>query len=124
MIFQVLGHVLFYVSFSVLFAVFWVKTSGMDTQSQARNIMQSGFTIPGFRKDQRILESVLDRYILPLTIMCGIAIGLVASLSDVVGTIVAGTSILLVTMIIYQFYQNIAQQHAMDMFPALKKIIK
>jgi len=124
MLFQVLGHVLFYVFFSTLFSLFWVKTSGMDAQSQAKNIMSSGLTIPGFRKDQRILESVLNRYILPLTIMGGIAIGLLASLSDVLGAVVGGTSILLVIMIMYQFYQNIAQQHAVDMHPALRKIIK
>jgi len=124
MIWQVLGHILFYMFFSVLFGIFWVKTSGMDAQSQAKNIMSSGLTIPGFRKDPRILESVLERYIMPLTIMGGLAIGLLASLSNVSGTLVGGTSILLVVMIMYQFYQSIAQQHSMDMHPALKKIIK
>ena len=96
----------------------------MDSQSQARNIMASGLAIPGFRKDERILESVLDRYIVPLTVMGGFAIGLLASISDIIGTLVGGTSILLVIMITYQMYQNIAQQHAMDMSPALKKFIK
>ncbi|MFA5020160.1 MAG: preprotein translocase subunit SecY [Candidatus Pacearchaeota archaeon] len=122
--FQVLIHILFYVALSVIFAIFWMKTSGMDAQSQAKNIMSSGLTIPGFRKDERILETVLNRYILPLTIMGGAAIGLVAAISNVVGTLVGGTAILLVIMIMYQFYQNIAQQHAVDMHPALRKIIK
>jgi preprotein translocase subunit SecY len=124
MIFIVLGHVFFYVSLSTLFAIFWVKTSGMDAQSQAKNIMSSGLTIPGFRKDERILESVLNRYIWPLTIMGGAAIGLIASLSNILGAIVQGTSLLLVVMIMFQLYQNIAQQHAVDMHPTLKKLIK
>ena len=124
MLLQALFHTLFYVSFSVLFAIFWVKTSGMDAQSQAKNIMNSGLTIPGFRKDERILESVLERYIFPLTVMGGAAIGILASVSNAVGTLVSGTAILLVIMIMYQMYQNIAQQHSVDMFPALKKIIK
>ena len=124
MILQVIGHISFYVFFSTLFAIFWVKTSGMDAQTQAKNIMSSGLTIPGFRKDERILESVLERYIMPLTIMGGAAIGLLASLSDILGAVVGGTSILLVIMVMYQFYQSIAQQHAVDMYPALKKIIK
>ena len=51
MIWQSIGHIAFYVFFSVLFGFFWVKTSGMDSQSQAKNIMNSGLTIPGFRKD-------------------------------------------------------------------------
>jgi preprotein translocase subunit SecY len=121
---QLLGHVLFYVVFSVIFALFWVKTSGMDSQSQAKNIMASGLTIPGFRKDERILESVLDRYILPLTIMGSATIGLLAALTNSLGAIIQGTSILLVIMIMYQFYQSIAKQHSVDMHPALKKIIK
>ncbi|MBS3072716.1 preprotein translocase subunit SecY [Candidatus Pacearchaeota archaeon] len=124
MIWQSIFHILFYVVFSVLFAFFWVKTSGMDAQTQAKNIMNSGLTIPGFRKDERILESVLERYILPLTIMGGIAIGLLAAVSNLVGTLIQGTSFLLVIMIMYQYYQQIAQQHSMDMTPALKKFIK
>jgi len=123
-LFQALTHVLFYVIFSAIFAIFWVKTSGMDARSQAKNIMKSGLTIPGFRKDERILESVLERYIFPLTIMGGVAIGLLSAVSDTVGTLVGGTSMLLVILIMYQFYQNIAQQHSMDMYPALKKFIK
>ncbi len=124
MIIQSIGHIIFYVFFSILFGVFWVKTAGMDAQSQAKNIMQSGLTIPGFRKDERILESVLDRYILPLTIMGGAAIGLLASFSNIAGTFVGGTSILLVIMITFQLYQSIAQQHASDIPHALKRFVK
>ncbi len=121
---QAFTHVLFYIVFSTIFAIFWVKTSGMDAGSQARNIMSSGLQIPGFRKDERILESILERYITPLTIMGGITVGLLASLANLLGVLAGGTSILLAVMIVYQFYQNIAQQHAVDMHPALKKMIK
>ena len=120
---QTLTHIIFYVALSALFAVFWVKTAGMDAQSQARNIISSGLQIPGFRKDERILEAILNRYVMPLTIMGGIAVGLLASISDVTGAITGGTSLLLGVMIIYQFYQNIAQQHAVDMHPAMRKMM-
>ena len=120
---QAVTHVLVFVVFSTIFAIFWVKTSGMDAQSQARNIIKSGLQIPGFRKDERILESILSRYVLPLTVMGGIAVGILASVSDIMGTITGGTALLLGTMIIYQFYQNIAQQHAMDMHPAMRKMM-
>lgn len=122
-VWQSLTHVIVFVAFSALFSVFWVKTAGMDAGSQARNIINSGLQIPGFRKDERILEAILSRYVMPLTIMGGIAVGLLASVSDVMGTITGGTSLLLGVMIIYQFYQNIAHQHAMDMHPALKKMM-
>ncbi|MBI2630186.1 preprotein translocase subunit SecY [Candidatus Pacearchaeota archaeon] len=120
---QALTHIIFYIGLSVVFALFWVKTSGMDASSQARNIMSSGLQIPGFRKDERVLEVVLSRYILPLTVMGGAAVGLLASAADLLGALTSGTAILLATMIIYQFYQNIAQQHAMDMHPSLKKMM-
>ena len=117
---QSVGHVLFYVAFSVLFAFFWVNTSGMDAESQAKNIMSSGLRIPGFRQDVRVLESILRRYVRPLTIMGGAAIGLLASVANLLGALVGGTAILLAIMILYQLYQNIAQQHALDMNPALR----
>ena len=117
---QAFFHVLFYVAFSILFAFFWVGTSGQDARSQAKKIMSSGMSMPGFRKDERVLESILKRYVTPLTVMGGAAIGLLASVANLLGALVGGTAILLVVMILYQLYQNIAQQHAVDMNPALK----
>ena len=117
---QAFFHTLFYVVFSVLFAFFWVGTSGMDARSQAKKIVSSGMSMPGFRKDERVLESILKRYVGPLTIMGGAAIGLLASVANLLGALVGGTAILLAVMILYQLYQNIAQQHAVDMNPMLK----
>ena len=123
MLIQAMVHLLVFIVFSAVFSVFWVKTSGMDAETQAHNIISSGLQIPGFRKDQRILETILKRYILPLTVMGGIAIGILAAVANLLGTIVSGTALLLGIMIIFQFYQNIAQQHNMDMNPALRKFI-
>jgi preprotein translocase subunit SecY len=117
---QAFFHVLFYAAFSILFAYFWVSTSGQDARSQAKRIISSGMNMPGFRKDERVLESILKRYVGPLTIMGGAAIGILASVANLLGALVGGTAILLAVMILYQLYQNIAQQHAVDMNPALK----
>jgi preprotein translocase subunit SecY len=95
----------------------------MDSKSQAHNIMSSGLQVSGFRQDERVLESILDRYIIPLTIMGGAAIGLLASVTDLLGALVSGTAILLVIMIMFQFYQNIANQHSVDMHPAMRKFV-
>lgn len=119
---QTLFHLIFYMGLSAIFAIFWVKTSGMDESSQAKNILSSGLQIPGFRKDPRILESILKRYILPLTVMGGLAVGALAAIADSLGALTGGTSLLLSVMIMYQLYQHIAQQHAVDMHPALKKM--
>jgi len=117
---QALIHVLFYVILAVLFSFFWVNTAGMDARSQAGKIMNSGMSMPGFRKDERVMESILKRYINPLTIMGGAAIGLLASVANLLGALVGGTAILLAIMVIYQLYENIAQQHAVDMNPGLR----
>ena len=77
-------------------------------------------SMPGFRKDERVMESILKRYINPLTIMGGAAIGLLASVANLLGALVGGTAILLAIMVIYQLYENIAQQHAVDMNPGLR----
>jgi preprotein translocase subunit SecY len=120
---QGLTHMLFFMFFSTIFAIFWVKTSGMDARSQAHKIASSGLQVAGFRQDERILESILNRYVMPLTIMGGLAIGLLASLTDLLGALVSGTAILLVIMIFFQFYQNIAKQHETDMNPAIRKFM-
>ena len=123
-IFQSLTHLIFFMGFSVMFAIFWVKTSGMDAQAQAKKIIASGLQIPGFRKDERVLEAILSRYIMPLTVMGGLSIGAIAALTDSLGALTSGTAILLAVMIMYQLYQNIAHQHALDIHPVLRKIVE
>jgi preprotein translocase subunit SecY len=122
-ILQALVYVLIFIVFSVIFAVFWVQTAGLDARSQAKQIMSSGLQIPGFRKDQRVLERMLERYIMPLTIMGAIAVGLIASLADLTGALGSGTGILLTVMIVYRLYMDVAQQHMMDMNPAMKRFV-
>src|SRR5271157_5855377 len=60
-ILQGIVHALFFMFFSTLFAIFWVKTSGMDAKTQAHKIAASGLQVAGFRQDERVLETILDR---------------------------------------------------------------
>jgi preprotein translocase subunit SecY len=120
---QAITHIISFTFLCIIFSIFWVKSSGMDAKSQAKKIASSGLQVAGFRQDIRILESILDRYVMPLTIMGGAAIGLLASVTNLLGALVSGTSILLVIMIMFQFYQNIAQQHMTDMNPAIRKFM-
>ncbi|MBI2671007.1 preprotein translocase subunit SecY [Candidatus Woesearchaeota archaeon] len=120
---KALVYILFMVVGSTIFSIFWVQTAGMDARSQAKQIMASGLQIPGFRRDERVLEHVLNRYIFPLTIMGAIAVGFLAALADLSGALSRGTGILLAVMIVYQLYETIAQQHAVDMHPALRRMM-
>ena len=94
----------------------------MQELTEATN-KSSGLQIPGFRKDPRVLESILNRYIMPLTVMGGAAVGLLAASADLLGALVRGTGLLLAVMIVYKLYEQIAQEHAYDMHPALRKVI-
>jgi preprotein translocase subunit SecY len=123
MLLQSFVYLIFMVAGSILFAVFWVKTSGMDAGNVANQILSSGLQIPGFRKDPRVLESILNRYIMPLTVMGAATVGILASMADLLGALVRGTGLLLAVMIVYKLYEEIAQQHAYDMHPALRKVI-
>jgi len=120
-------HSLVYIGFMlvgcVIFSIFWMQTAGMDARSQAKNIMSSGLQIPGFRRDERILQRLLNRYIWPLTIMGALLVGLLASIADLSGALSRGTGILLTVMIIYRLYEEIAKQHMYDMYPMMRKFM-
>jgi len=124
MLVQSLIYIVFMIAGAILFSIFWVKTSGMDAKSQAEQLVSSGLQVPGFRRDPRVIEALLSRYIMPLTVMGGAAVGLLAAGADILGALVRGTGILLAVMILYKMYEEIAQQHAMDMSPAARKFIK
>ena len=108
---------------SVLFSIFWVQSAGMSAESQAKQIRAAGLHVAGFRTDQRILERILERYIFPLTVMGGLSIGILAASADLLGALSRGTGILLAVMIIYNLYEDIANQHMMDMHPSLRKMM-
>ena len=116
-------YALFMIGGAIIFSIFWVQTAGMDAKSQAKQIMSSGLQIPGFRRDPRVLEQILNRYIFPLTIMGAITVGFLAASADLMGALSRGTGILLAVMIIYRLYEEIAQQHMMDMYPALRRMM-
>ena len=124
LILQALVYTLALMIGAVVFSIFWVQTANMDAKSQARQILASGLQIPGFRRDERVLEMVLDRYIWPLTIVGGAAIGLLAALADLTGALANGTSIVLTVSIIYKLYEEVAKQHMMDMHPAMRKFME
>jgi preprotein translocase subunit SecY len=120
---QAIVYLLFMIVGAVIFSIFWVQTAGMDANSQAKQMMSSGLQIPGFRNDERVLERLLNRYIWPLTVMGAITVGFLAATADLTGSLARGTGILLAVMIIYKLYEEIAQQHMMDMNPMMRKFI-
>jgi len=123
---QVLIHVLVYVSLmvfgSILFAKFWIETTNMGPEAVARQIQNSGMRIPGFRRDPRVLKKVLNRYIPTVTVISGAFVGLLAALADMVGTVgsTSGTGVLLTVGIIIRLYEEIGKEQMMEMHPVLR----
>jgi preprotein translocase subunit SecY len=121
-------HILFYTSVyafgSVLFSLFWVQTSGQDSKSVAEQIKQTGMKVPGFRKDTRVIQKVLDRYIPGLTVLSGFSVGLLAALANITNAAGGGTGILLTVMILYRLYEQLAQKHMEELHPAMKDFLQ
>jgi len=113
----------FMIAGAVVFAKFWVITAGMDSKAVAEQIQSTGMQIPGFRRDIRIIERVLERYIPALAVLGGAAVGALAAYADFTLALGTGTGILLAAIIIYQLYEEIAMQHMEDMHPAIRKVI-
>ena len=86
--------------------------------------MRNGLQVPGFRRDPRIIEHLLQRYITPLTVMGAMAVGALAAVADMSNALVSGTGLLLSVMIIYQLYEQIAKENMVDMHPMMKKFMK
>lgn len=120
---RIFTYLVFLVAGSVIFSIFWVTTAGMDAHSVSEQIHSTGMQIPGYRRDVRIIESVLGKYIMPLAILGGMAVGALAAFADFTNALGTGTGILLATMIIYNLYEDIAAKHMEDMHPAVRKLM-
>ena len=106
-----------------VFALFWIKTSGMDSAHVANQIQRSGMHIPGYRKNPQVLEMYLERYIPRITVIGGVFIGILSVVANLFGVIgeVSGTGLLLTVSITYRLYEEIASQQIMEMYPFMQQ---
>jgi len=111
------------VTFCAVFSLIWLEVGGLGPEKVARQLMDSGMQIPGYRRSGRPIESILKRYIPVVTILGGIIVGLVAGISDFLGVFGSGTGILLAVGIIYQYYELLMRERAAEMFPAFRRIL-
>lgn len=118
--FHVLFYIMIYLTGGIIFSIFWAKTTGQDSDAVADQIQQTGMKVPGFRKDKRVIKKVLDRYVPPLVVVAGAAVGLIAALADIFRAAGGGMGILLTVMILYKMYEQLAQKHMEELHPALK----
>ena len=111
------------VAFCAVFSLIWLEVGGLGPDKVAKQLMDSGMQIPGYRRSGKPIELILKRYIPVVTILGGVIVGLVAGLSDFVGVFGSGTGILLSVGIIYQYYELLMKERAAEMFPAFRRIM-
>lgn len=117
----------FYLAVLVLlcmgFSWLWAKMTNMGPSDVADQLKRSGMSIPGFRKDTRMMEKILARYIKPVALLGGATVGLLSVGADFVGALSSGTGILLAASIIHRLYEEIAQEQLSEMFPAARRLL-
>lgn len=121
---HVIVYVVVLVILCVIFGKFWIEMAGQSPKNIAEQIESMGWQIPGFRRDPRIVESLLNRYIPTITILGSIFVGLLAALATLTGAVGTGMGILLTVGIIYMLYQQLEQERLFDTYPLLDKIMK
>ncbi len=121
------GHALIYIIvFVVLCIVFgklWVELAGQGSGAISEQLQRSGMSIPGFRRDPRVMRQVLDRYIPTITILGSAFVGLLASFADLTNALGTGTGILLTVGIVYRLYEDLAKQQVFESNPMLAKVL-
>jgi preprotein translocase subunit SecY/protein transport protein SEC61 subunit alpha len=110
------------VGFCVIFSLTWLEVGGLGPSTVAKQLVDSGMQVPGYRRSGKAIESILKRYIPAVTVLGGIVVGLIAGVSDFFGVFGSGMGILLSVGIIYQYYEILMQERAAEMYPAFRKI--
>ncbi|MBN3037483.1 MAG: preprotein translocase subunit SecY [Candidatus Diapherotrites archaeon] len=120
---HLLGYATILIACCVVFGKFWVETTNMGSSQVAKQLQQVGFSVPGFRRDVRVIERVLDRYIPIITVLGSAAVGLLAAGADITGALGTGTGILLSVGILYRLYEELAAAQLSELHPALKNFL-
>ena len=111
------------VTFAIIFSLTWLEVGGLGPGTVAKQLVDSGMQIPGFRRSSKSIEMILKRYIPVVTVLGGALIGLVASVSEFFGVFGSGMGILLAVGILYQYYQLLVREQVAEMYPAFGRVL-
>lgn len=119
---HVLVDAFFLIVGGIVFALFWIETTGMGAKQTAQKIFNSGMQIPGFRRNIGSIEKVMIRYIPKVTVIGGAFIGFLTLVASLLGTLgsAGGTGLLLTVSIVYRLYEDIASEQMMEMHPMIR----
>ncbi|MBX5321017.1 MAG: preprotein translocase subunit SecY [Candidatus Bathyarchaeota archaeon] len=119
---RAVGYLAILVAFCVIFSLTWLEVGGLGPSTVAKQLVDAGMQIPGYRRSGKAVEQILKRYIPAVTILGGIIVGLIAGLSDFFGVFGSGIGILLSVGIIYQYYEILVRERVAEMYPAFRRL--
>lgn len=116
-------NIIFVTAIVTVFGRLWVELGGLSSKSAAKNLLDADVQIPGFRRSQSSVQNVLDKYIPSVTIIGGVAIGALASISDVLGLFGGGIGLLLMVDILVNYYNLLIREKVDTHMPKLAALI-
>lgn len=116
-------YLLIMIGVCVGFSMTWVEIGGLGAKKVAKQLLDAQMQVPGFRRSERSIEELLNRYIPVVTVIGGSIVGLIAALADFTNTFGTGTGILLTTGIMWQYYQLLAKERLEEMYPGLARFL-
>ncbi|MEM0159393.1 MAG: hypothetical protein QXM58_00500 [Candidatus Micrarchaeaceae archaeon] len=120
---HVVVYVLVLLILCVIFGRFWIEMTGQNPKAVADQLQSIGWQIPGFRRDPRIVESLLKKYIMTVTVLGSLFVGLLAAFATLTGAVGSGMGILLLVGIMYMIYQQIEQDRSLESMPRINKML-
>jgi preprotein translocase SecY subunit len=116
-------YVIFLTGIVTVFSRLWVELGGLSARTAARNLLDADVQVPGFRRSEGSVETLLNRYIPSLTLLSGMIIGLLAGVSDVLNVFGTGTGILLLVNIMVSYYQTLVKEQVDTYMPNLAALL-
>lgn len=116
-------YVIFMTGIVTVFSRLWVELGGLSARTAARNLLDADVQVPGFRRSEGSVETLLNRYIPSLTLLSGMIIGLLAGVSDVLNVFGTGTGILLLVNIMVSYYQTLVKEKVDTDMPNLAALL-
>lgn len=121
-------HVVFYIVFNtllcVVFGLLWIETTGQNPEEVAKQVYNIGWQIPGYRKDPRVIQKILEGYIPTITILGSMVVGLLASFATLTGALGTGIGILLFVGIVSDFITRLENEGFFEAYPSVAKLLK
>ena len=87
------------------------------------NLLDADVQVPGFRRSESSVESLLNRYIPSVTIIGGVIIGLLASVSDLFSVFGTGIGLLLMVDILVNYYNLLVREQVDVHMPKLASLL-